>query len=550
MLRDRDILQEMPVLDGRQEWEEWFENLSPAERQELKGIADLLPRCGPMEGPQRAAFNSTAKVVGYGGAAGGGKTGLIALLALLEQTRSLVVRYDGKQLRGFVDDVIQFYGSTTGLNRQAGAFYFNDRPHHMLEWGGIGEPGTELVWQGRAHDFIAADEVTQLALKKLIWLMTWLRTVERNQRCRALFTFNPPGAEDDDGGGTIPSGTWVLDYFAPWINERHPNPAEPGEIRYFLTNKEGENQEVDSPDPVEIKLKDKIFIQEPQSRTFYPATVQDNVHLRGTDYEQTLLQHPEPLRSQMLLGDFRSGIVDHPSQVIPSKWVDEAMDRWTPQGQRDHMMSALGVDVARGGRAFTVLAPRHKFWWGKLQRHRGLETPDGDTTAGLCVQSVKNAAWICIDANGIGSSPYDSLKRANTRVHGIKGQQRKGLKRLPGDKPYNLRTWLYFCLRHILDPKFGFLPALPPDNRLRSDLIAPKYSIVNGGFALMESKEEIRARLKRSTDDGDAVTLACYNIFTESETERLNAAPPVKRMGELPDAWNPDLYADNQWMNL
>lgn len=540
----------MPVLDGRQEWEEWFENLSPAERQELKGIADLLPRCGPMEGPQRAAFNSKALVTGYGGAAGGGKTGLIALLALLEHTRSLIIRYDGKQLRGFIDDVIQFYGSTTGLNRQSGSFYFSDRKGHMLEWGGIGEPGSEFVWQGRAHDFIAADEVTQLALKKLIWLMTWLRTTEKGQRCRVLWTFNPPGAEDDETG-KIPSGTWVINFFAPWIDERHPNPAAPGELRYFLTDPEGESQEVDGPEPVEIKLKDKVFMQEPQPRTFYPATVQDNEHLRGTNYEQVLLQHPEPLRSQMLLGDFRSGIVDHPKQVIPTAWVDAAQDRWTPEGEQRNLMSAMGVDVARGGRAFTVFARRHKFWWNRQLRHRGLDTPDGDITAGLVIQAVRNAAWICIDANGIGSSPYDSLKRANARVHGLMVQKRKGLKKLPGEmKIYNLRTWLYFCLRHILDPKFGFLPELPPDNRLRSDLIAPHYSIVQGGFALMESKEELQDRLKRSTDDGDAVALSCFNIFLEPETERMTTVPPPKRMGELPDAWNPDLYADNQWMNL
>ena len=49
-----------------------------------------------------------------------------------------------------------------------------------------------------------------------------------------------------------------------------------------------------------------------RTRTFVPATVQDNPYLAGTDYEQTLLALPEPYRSQMLFGDFRDGWEDDP----------------------------------------------------------------------------------------------------------------------------------------------------------------------------------------------------------------------------------------------
>jgi hypothetical protein len=42
----------------------------------------------------------------------------------------------------------------------------------------------------------------------------------------------------------------------------------------------------------------------------------------------TLQSLPEPLRSQMLYGDFRAGVQDDPWQVVPTAWVEAAMARW------------------------------------------------------------------------------------------------------------------------------------------------------------------------------------------------------------------------------
>lgn len=42
----------------------------------------------------------------------------------------------------------------------------------------------------------------------------------------------------------------------------------------------------------------------PQSRTFIPSRISDNPYLLGTGYLSQLQSLPEPLRSQMLNGDF------------------------------------------------------------------------------------------------------------------------------------------------------------------------------------------------------------------------------------------------------
>ena len=383
-----------------------------------------------------------------------------------------------------------------------------------------------MDWRGRPHDLFAADEVTELEIRKLIFLMTWMRTTIPGQRCRAVFTFNPPGSVEN-AADDIPSGQWVVPFFAPWLDERHVNPAAPGELRYFVSNQQGESEEVATNEPREIRLKGKVFIMKPRSRTFIPATVQDNAYLANTEYEQTLLAHPEPLRSMMLLGDFKSGIVDHPRQCIPTAWVDEAMDRWTPDGNRGIDMSCLGCDVARGGNDFTSLARRHGWWWNTMIREPGKSTPKGSDVAALCFLNVRHGAFISIDANTVGSSPYDEICKSTTKVIPVIAQVRKGLpEELKGhQKLYNLRSWLHWCMRLILDPDNELYPALPKDNRLRADLIAPLTHVVEGGKLLIESKEEVAARIGHSPDDGDAVLNTLMNIFTTPGSDRLKPAP-------------------------
>ncbi len=71
----------------------------------------------------------------------------------------------------------------------------------------------------------------------------------------------------------------------------------------------------------------------------------------------------------------------------------------------------------------------------------------------------------------------------------------------------NLRAEMYWRLREALDPENGINLALPDDKKLLGDLCAPEYQITVGGI-LIESKEDIKERLHRSTDSGDSVALS------------------------------------------
>ena len=81
----------------------------------------------------------------------------------------------------------------------------------------------------------------------------------------------------------------------------------------------------------------------PMSRTFIPSRVSDNPYLMGTGYMTTLQSLPEPLRAQMLYGDFNAGVEDDPWQVIPSAWVEAAQARWK-RPEQFATMDALGFD--------------------------------------------------------------------------------------------------------------------------------------------------------------------------------------------------------------
>src|SRR5205814_6502393 len=140
--------------------------------------------------------------------------------------------------------------------------------------------------------------------------------------------------------------------WGPWLDPQHPNPAEPGELRWFAMVDHGDGR---GPTDTEVRNGESfdwkgehIF---PQSRTFIPASLDDNPYLARGTYRARLQGMPEPLRSQLLYGDFSIGLDDDPWQVIPSAWVRAAMDRWRADGHpkdgrgRSLALSALGVDV-------------------------------------------------------------------------------------------------------------------------------------------------------------------------------------------------------------
>lgn len=484
------------------------QHLTPEERAELDELLTTgLPLWMPQVGPQLAALESPADIVFYGGSAGGGKTDLILGAALTQHEHSIIFRREAVQLVGLEERMTKILGTRKGYNSQSGVWRLPE--DRVMELGSVKEPNDWMKYQGRAHDLKGFDEITHFAELQFRTLIGWMRTDNPSVRQRVICAGNPP---------TSAEGEWVIRYWAPWLDPMHPNPAKPGELRWFVTNDKGEDQEVPGPDPVMVGGE---FVT-PKSRTFISSNVDDNLFLQVTGYKATLQALPEPLRSQMLKGDFQAGRTDPVWQLIPTEWVKAAQARWK-QPEMKGPMTALGFDPSRGGIDKSSAARRHDRWFDELVTAPGSVIKDGPTAAGFVTPLVRDGAPIAIDSIGIGSSGLDFLVGLNINVHAVVGSASSSLMDKAGQLRFrNKRAEMYWRLREALDPTLPDPIALPPDMELLGDLTAPRWKVVvtgKGSAIQISSKDEIRDILGRSPDKGDSVAMTFVADLPKPKTK-------------------------------
>lgn len=462
-------------------------------QQVLEELHRIKKGWKPFPGPQTEAFGSEADILLYGGAAGGGKTDLLLGVARRQHFQSIIFRRVFPNLRGIETRAREMYAPETGYNESLHRWKFKDG--RQIEFASLQYDKDVSNFQGQPHDLYGFDEITEFSEAQFRFVTGWNRSTRKGQRCRVICTGNPPTSQD---------GAWVIQFWGPWLDENHPNPAQPGELRWFTTVA-GRDQEMPNGDPVLIDGE----LVAPRSRTFIPARVQDNPALLGTDYLATLQALPEPLRSKMLYGDFKAGAEDATYQVLPTEWVKAAQDRWKEDGYVGQAMSALGVDVARGGKDKTVITPRHGAWFGRAWTYPGKATPDGPAVAALVLEHHQRGARVKVDIIGVGGSVYDCLKDCEdldvVAVNGAAKSEEKDKSGMMGF--YNLRAQNWWKLREDLDPASGQDLALPPDPELRADLCAATWKPTTRGI-LVEAKEDIIARIGRSPDKGDSLVYA------------------------------------------
>ncbi len=502
------------------ELQSYLAYLTPREREELDLLLLSDPRkWTPMAGPQSDAYYSQADITFYGGAAGGGKTDLACGLACNgDHDRTLILRREGTQLVAIVDRLEEIMGGRDGYNGQAKIWRNGGQ---TIQLAGVPHESDKKKYQGQGHSLKVFDEITEFTESQFRFITAWKRTSRVEERQRILGTFNPP---------TTVEGRWVLRMIDPWINSNHPNPAKPGELRWYTTIK-GVEKAVDGPGPFEID-GEVIYAM---SRTFIPAKVQDNVYYMASGYMTTLQALPEPLRSQMLLGDMSAGMTDDEFQVVPSAWVDEAMSRWKPRINKGVMLG-MGVDVARGGMDKTIIINKyepldaskdsysqatHGPWYDEIIRYPGESTPDGNIVASHVVKERRDNAPVHIDVVGVGSSPYDVLCGNGIQTVAISGGTRMGGVTLEGHLPFaDYKSELWWRVREALSPTIGNKPEIPPDDELREDLCAMTWKMTPRGIKV-STKDEVKEVLGRSPDAGDAFTYAQVETLKTVQMERM-----------------------------
>lgn len=478
--------------------------------EELANVLKTLPEAPwyPQSGPQSLAYVCDATELFYGGSAGSGKTDLILGLARTAHINSLIVRSQATQFKALKRRI------TTSL-------------HTGDRWANAGDGGTLRTFDGRYielsgcnnmsdantkfrgqdHDLKAWDEAPTIPEDVITFVNGWNRTTIPGQRCRRVLTGNPP---------SMPEEEWILDYFKPWLRDFS---AEPGEIRWFIRdpNQTADQRtrwiEVEDGKPIKIG-KETI---EPVSRTFIPARLEDNPILEQTGYRQTLINLPEPYKSQLLYGDMTIGLNDDERQLIPTKWVEAAMRRWTEKPPEGATLRAISCDPARGGSNRATLAKRYSNWVAPLIIIPGKEVPDSPALvrrAALHIESI--FAPFIIDITGTaGGAMYDTMRLLHPTVPSyafVAAAASKYTDKSGRIKMRNKRTEAYWRLRDALDPIHGIDLMLPPDDQLKVELTVGKWYMFTSGAGL-EEKEDIAKRLGgKSPDLADAVAMLFMDV--------------------------------------
>lgn len=461
--------------------------------------------------PQKLALESRADELFYGGAAGGGKTFLLLGLAATQHTKSVVFRRVYPNLKEIIRKAHQILDDIGTYNKTEKEWIW--AADKSLEFGAVQYEDDKKNWQGRDHDLKGFDEITEFTKTQYQFIIGWNRTTKKGQRCRVVATGNPP---------TDDAGSWVIEEWGPWLQPDHPHKAEPGELKWYYYDDDRPIW-LDSGEPIEVN-GDTIH---PRSRTFIPARLADNPHLMAdNNYLSVLQSMPEPLKSQLLNGDFTAGSKSDPWQVIPTAWVKAAQKRWLEREKPINTpCSGVGVDIARGGIDKLVISKRYGNWFAELKQVPGVDVEDGPKAAGIVYNELQNEAhigYINIDVIGVGTSPYDSLKvmypnntvvpvnAAGTSDYEYTNEQNQSVLRMQ-----NTRSEYYWRMRQALDPEHGDDLALPPGNDIVSDLCAARWQPLAGGIVKIEPKVEIKKRIGRSPDAGEAIMFANLSILSK-----------------------------------
>ena len=195
-------------------------------------------------------------------------------------------------------------------------------------------------------------------------------------------------------------------------------------------------------------------------------------------------------------------------QLIKLSWVIEAQNRVIDVSNEG---GVIGVDCAPRGGDDNVLCHRQGHRVSPIKRSKGQDTQM--LAEWLQLELLQTGAVKAyIDDIGPGIGTMDRARKLGLPAVAVNFSSRASQRK----RFANLRAECYWTVRELL--REGKMQ-LPSDPMLAADLTAPKYAPDPYGRILIESKDDIRARLGRSPDAGDGLALTYAVPITESSDE-------------------------------
>lgn len=315
--------------------------LEICERTAQQARNDALPIWAPLPGPQTTVWTLDCDEILYGGAAGGGKSMLVAALPLqllgAPRARMLVLRRNTSDLADLIDlaKTVFITGNDNGKYAYRAAAPGKARFREDKNWllvngdrlrvwfGHCNDVDDWSIYIGQAFDKICFDEVVQFEEVQYLEIKGRLRGAVPGIRRQVIATTNPPKPNE-------PGNAWVRKRWAPWLDpkcqvpswevtdelgrtvrgeglpdrieggERKP-PADSGQILYV--GKIGKEERFSAkPFSWTVLLNGKPVVLHAETRTYVRALLSDNpALLEGSPNYAAKLADNDPVRMRQLL---------------------------------------------------------------------------------------------------------------------------------------------------------------------------------------------------------------------------------------------------------
>lgn len=188
------------------------------------------------------------------------------------------------------------------------------------------------------------------------------------------------------------------------------------------------------------------------------------------------------------------------------------LEQETPRTDAELLPVELGVDFGAGGDT-TVIRERRGMVAGRTWR---TGSKDSQHIVGLVVQAIREsgATRVKCDVIGIGFGLVGQLRELGrngvhrAEVIGVNVSETSS----DPTRWLRQRSEIWWMGRQLAEDRRIDLSGLEERDRERviSQLVAPHYTLDSSGRIVVETKDDTKARIKRSPDDADALLLAFY----------------------------------------
>lgn len=269
--------------------------------------------------------------------------------------------------------------------------------------------------------------------------------------------------------------------------------------------------------PNGINLFSELFFAAKTKPDWHAAvyTVYDTDALDPDEVARLRADMSEAAFAREYLCDFTAAGSD---QLISLIDIEDAAQRHLQTTDYDWAARIVGVDPARFGDDRSTIVRRQGRLMLPMERDKHvLYKVDNMTLAAKVAEVIRD--WrpdaVFID-EGNGGGVIDRLRQMGHDVVGVHFGGKAGNPRY-----FNKRTEMWFAMRDWLTSG----GAIPPDPNLKRDLAAPTYTFTSTTDVYqLESKDDIKKRIKVSPDLGDGLALTfAYPVHRDPRAEVLRS---------------------------